>query len=120
MLKKRKVKGGILAVVGYILSPLSWWNDLFVNIPLAYAFAIVFALISKKLFLPMMILGYWITNVVGFMMMHHGARDLFSNETKKYTRKELVKDIIISVVYTAIVIVFILKGWIKFPTEYFS
>jgi hypothetical protein len=120
MSKKRKIKGGILATIGYLLSPLSWWNDLFVNIPLAYIFAILFGLISKRLFLPMMVLGYWITNVVGFMMMHHGAIDLFSKETKKYTRKELVKDIIVSLVYTLIVVVFILKGWIKFPTEYFQ
>ena len=116
----KKIKGGFLTTVGFILSPLSWWNDLLVNIPLAYIFAIPFGFISKSLFLPAMILGYWITNVVGFMLMHHGVSDLFNKKTKKYTRKELVKDIAISLVYTLIVVVFILKGWIQFPTEYFK
>ena len=39
VLTKRKVCGGTLAFIGYMLSPLSWWNDLFVNWPLALAFA---------------------------------------------------------------------------------
>ncbi|NCO23931.1 MAG: hypothetical protein COZ07_10675 [Candidatus Infernicultor aquiphilus] len=117
---KRKIKGGILAIVGYILSPVSWWNDLFVNIPLAYVFALPFRFFSKKLFLPAMILGYWITNVIGFIMMHHGVKDVISKEKSKYTRKKLIKDILISIVYTGVVVIFVLKGWLKFPTEYFK
>jgi len=117
---KHKINGGILAIVGYILSPVSWWNDLFVNIPLAYVFALPFCFFSKKLFLPAMILGYWITNIIGFMIMHHGVKDIFSKEKQKYTKKELVKDIIISLIYTGIVVIFVLMGWLKFPTEYFN
>ena len=88
---KRKIKGRILVIVGYILSPISWWNDLFVNIPLAYVFALPFGFFSKKLFLPAMILGYWVTNIIGFIMMHHGVKDLISKEKSKYTRKKLIK-----------------------------
>ena len=36
---KRKLWGSTLGVIGFLLSPLSWWNDLLVNIPLAVAFA---------------------------------------------------------------------------------
>jgi len=36
---KRKVQGGMLGFIGFMLSPLSWWNDAFVNLPLALAFA---------------------------------------------------------------------------------
>jgi len=117
---KRRIKGGILATIGYILSPLSWWNDLFINIPLAYVFALPFGFVSKNLFLPAMIVGYWITNIIGFILMHHGVVGLLSKETKKYTRKELMKDIIVSIIYTIIVAIFVLMGWLKFPTEYFS
>ncbi len=117
---KRKLSGGILATIGYILSPLSWWNDLVINIPLAYGFGFLLGLISKKLFLPMMIVGYWITNIVGFMLMHYGVRDLISKEEGKNTKKELKKDIIISMVYTIIVIVIVKMGWLKLPFEYFE
>jgi len=59
---RRKIKGGILVILGYILSPLSWWNDLF-----------------KKLFLPAIIIGYWITNIIGFILMHYGVKDVVSS-----------------------------------------
>lgn len=117
---KQKIKGGVLATIGYILSPLSWWNDLVINIPLAYAFAFPFGLISRSLFLPMMIFGYWITNVVGFMMMHYGVTDMVSKKKSKYTKKKLLKDIVISILYTLVVVVFIKMGWLKFPMEYFE
>jgi len=34
----RKFRGGILLVLGFMLSPFSWWNDLFFNLPIAYGF----------------------------------------------------------------------------------
>lgn len=119
-MSKRKIKGGILATIGYILSPLSWWNDLFINLPLAYVFASLFGFFSKDLFLPAMIVGYCITNVAGFILMHHGVQDIVTKETKKYTRKELVKDIIISLIYTAIIVILVLMGWLRFPIDYFQ
>jgi len=116
---KNKIKGWFLITAGYILSPLSWWNDLFINIPLAYIFAIPFGAISKTLFMPMLIVGYWITNIIGFMLMHHGTKSLSTKKNKKYTRKELVKDLTISILYTILILILILKGWLRFPTEYF-
>ena len=117
---KKMVKGGILTTIGFLLSPLSWWNDIFINIPLAYVFALPFGFFSKKLFLPAMILGYWITNFIGFMLMHYGINDLTNKRIKNDSRKVLVKDIIISLIYTVAITIFILLGWLKFPTEYFS
>jgi hypothetical protein len=117
---KHRVKGGILATVGYLLSPLSWWNDIIINIPLAYAFAFPFGLISRKLFVPMMILGYWITNITGLILFHQGVKDLVTKEKIKYTKKDLAKDVIISIIYTAVVVVLVKLGWLKFPLEYFK
>ena len=119
-MSRRKIKGGILVTIGYLLSPLSWWNDLFINIPLAYIFTLPFSFVSKKLFLPAMILGYWITNIVGFILMHKGVDEFTSKETKKYTRNKLMKDIIISIIYTIIVVIFVLMGWLKSPIGYFQ
>jgi xanthine/uracil permease len=117
---KRKVRGGIIATVGFILSPVSWWNDLFVNIPIAYAFAALFALISEDLFLPAMVIGYWITNVLGFVLMHRGMKGVLSKDERKGPgRKEILTDLSVSVVYTIIVMVLVAMGILRLPTEYF-
>jgi len=65
---KREFYGGIIGFVGFLLSPLSWWNDLFVNIPLALAFAWLVSWINPRLFATSFVVGYWATNVVGLIM----------------------------------------------------
>jgi hypothetical protein len=117
---KYALKNGILAAIGYVLSPLSWWNDIFINIPLAYAFAFPFGFISQKLFFPMMIFGYWMTNIAGFILMHHGVKGVVSKTNSPYTNKEILKDVVISIGYTLIVVLFVKIGWLKFPLEYFQ
>ena len=55
-----------LSWVGYILSPLSFWNDAFVNIPIASCDWPTFSgPFSRKSFLPGMIFGYWLSNILG-------------------------------------------------------
>jgi hypothetical protein len=117
---RQKIKGGILTFIGYLLSPLSWWNDIIVNIPLAYAFAFPFGLISRKFFVPMMVLGYWMTNIAGLILFHRGVKDLVTKEKVKYTKGALLKDVIISVIYTTVVVGLVKLGWLKFPLEYFK
>jgi len=117
---RRKGLNIIIITLGYLLSPLSWWNDLILNIPLAYGFAFLFGLISKNLFYPMMIVGYWLTNIVGLILMHKGAKKMIHKENNVYAKKELGKDIAISIVYSLIVIALMMLGWLKFPTEYFK
>ncbi len=34
----KKLRGSFLLGIGYMLSPLSWWNDLFFNLPIALLF----------------------------------------------------------------------------------
>jgi len=113
--KRRKIKGGVLATIGYLLSPLSFWNDLFINFPIAYAMAIPFSLISQNFFLPAFVGAYWVTNVVGFILMHKGAQQIISKKGGKahYTKKGLLQDIAISIIYTVIVIVLVLMGIIE-------
>ena len=116
---KFKIRGGILATLGYLLSPASWYNDLLINIPLAYLFAFPFGLISEKLFTPFMIIGYWLTNIAGFMLMHYGVKNMTSNNKSSYSRKEITKDILISILYTLFVVLLVKVWWLKFPFEYF-
>src|SRR5581483_9963135 len=101
---KRKVSGGILAVIGFMLSPLSWWNDLFVNLPLALAFAWLISLIHRPAFEVSLIVGYWLTNVLRFVLMHKGAQRALSAEGRKYPRRDILRDLGLSLLYTALIV----------------
>jgi hypothetical protein len=101
---KRKVSGGLLGFVGYMLSPLSWWNDAFVNFPLALAFAWLVALPYKPAFEPALIVGYWLTNLAGLVLLHKGIQKMIAagESPQLYSRRELIKDLIISLGYTVL------------------
>lgn len=100
---KRIIKGTAWGVIGFLLSPLSWWNDLFVNVPLALAFAWLVSIFYPPVFKASFIIGYWITNVLGFVLMHKGAQTLTSEKLRSYDRRSLTRDLAVSLVYTGII-----------------
>ena len=104
-------------MIGFILSPLSWWNDAFVNIPLAIGFGWLVATMYKPLFQPAVVVGYWLTNVLGFVLMHKGAEKMVRGDASRaYSRKDLLRDLIISLIYTG-VIVALLKAKVLQPFQ---
>ena len=119
-LPRKKLKDGLLVTLGYMLSPLSWWNDAFLNLPLAFAFAYPFSLVCEDLFVPCMVVGYWLTNILGFVLLHRGASDLVSRNEQRYALKDLFKDISISVAYTLIIVMLAALGILRPPSEYLS
>jgi hypothetical protein len=110
---KRRIAGGFLAVVGFMLSPLSWWNDLFVNVPIALVLAWLVGCFYRPAFQASLILGYWATNVLGFILMHKGAEKVLSDKDKKYSRRDLLRDVGISVLYTAVIVALVKLGVLK-------
>jgi len=103
-LTKRKVTGGTVAFIGYMLSPLSWWNDLFVNWPIALVFAWAVSGFCKPAFTASLVLGYWLTNILGFVLMQKGGAKIISAEDLPYSRKCLCRDLAISVLYTLLIV----------------
>jgi hypothetical protein len=120
MALKRKVTGGVLAFVGYMLSPLSWWNDAYVNLPLALAFAWIIGLFYKPAFGASLVIGYWLTNVLGFVLMHKGAEKVLSEKNKAYSRRELIRDVGISLLYTALIVALLKLKILKPIENYFT
>ncbi len=100
---KRRVGGGTLAFIGFMLSPLSWWNDAFVNLPLALVFAWGVSAFYRPAFAASLVVGYWLTNVLGFVLLHKGAQQMLA-EKRAYSRRELLKDLAISLAYTALIL----------------
>jgi hypothetical protein len=117
---KRKVTGGVLALVGYMLSPLSWWNDMFVNVPLALAFAWLVSLVYKSAFAASLVVGYWLTNVVGFILLHKGGQQLLTEKHGRYTWRDLGRDVGISLLYTALIVALVEFGVLKPIQGYFK
>ena len=98
------MQGGILGLIGFMLSPLSWWNDAFVNLPLALGFGWIVARFHKPAFGPAVVAGYWLTNVLGLILLHKGMQKAMGGEHKRYTTREFVKDVAISLAYTAVIV----------------
>ena len=117
---KRKVTGGVLAIIGFMLSPLSWWNDLFVNVPLALAFAWLASWFYRPAFAVSLVAGYWLTNVLGFILMHKGAQKLLSEKQGRYSWRDLGRDVGISLLYTALIVVLVKFGILKPIQSYFQ
>ena len=111
----KKLYGGILGTIGFLLSPLSWWNDLFVNFPIAYISACAVNLIYKGVFLWAFIVSYWITNVLGFALLQKGLESAFKDdkEKKKYSLKNFLRDVLLSLVYTLLIVMLVKLGIIK-------
>jgi len=116
-MKKQPLRNILLVGIGFILSPLSWWNDLVVNVPLAYLMATPLSLISEKLFLPGFVVGYWLTNLLGFLLMHWGGQGIINKQTARLSIKH---SLLISSIYTLIIIVMVLFGWLAPPSKYLS
>ncbi|MEN9573241.1 MAG: hypothetical protein RL514_1096 [Verrucomicrobiota bacterium] len=115
---KRKLTGSTLAFIGFMLSPLSWWNDLFVNIPLALAFAWLVSLFWPAVFTASFVLGYWLTNVLGLVLMQKGAQQALSDTPKPYIRRQLLADLGISLAYTLLIVALIEYGVLKPLPDY--
>ncbi|NER31015.1 MAG: hypothetical protein F6J89_26205 [Symploca sp. SIO1C4] len=100
----KKMKGGIVLSVGYMLSPLSWWNDLFFNLPIAYFFGYCASLIYQDLLVTFTILGYWISNILGILMMQIGATEIFFDNSVRNLKKDLLIGLGSSTIYTLVIL----------------
>lgn len=104
----KKLRGGLFLTVGYLLSPLCWWNDLLFNLPIAYFFGYICSRFSPELLLPCSIVGYWLSNIVGILLMQAGTVDLFQEQTKERNlKKELLTGFASSTVYTLVILALI-------------
>jgi hypothetical protein len=114
---RRNVKGSFMMTIGYLLSPFSWWNDPFVNIPLAYGIAFLCGLISPRLFSPAMVAGYWLTNVTGLVLLHRGAASFRAPAAGRSKRSMAIANGVVLAAYTAIILVLMRYGVLRFPKK---
>jgi hypothetical protein len=109
----RRLVSGIIAFIGYLLSPLSWWNDTFINLPLAWLFASLVSLASRRLFVPAMILGYWLTNIAGILLMAQGTAGIASGNSQPGFKRRLALSLVAATGYTLLIVLLFLLGVLK-------
>lgn len=106
----RKWWHSALVFVGFWLSPLSPWNDVFTNVPMAYAFGFVFSFFYAPLFFPLVVLGYWLTNILGFVLMHYGYANLHTKHGTYVFHKHWKMYVLATTIYTLLIVVLIYYG----------
>jgi hypothetical protein len=105
---RKKITDSIIAFIGLMLSPITWWNDPFVNIPLSYVLATAISHFYPKIFFISFIITYWFTNIIGILMFYSGSKGLLNTvPVNKW------KQILTIFVYTAIIIMLSFSGMIK-------
>jgi cellulose synthase/poly-beta-1,6-N-acetylglucosamine synthase-like glycosyltransferase len=117
---RRKMEGGVLGFIGFLLSPLSWWNDWFINIPLALGVAWIVSMLSSEWFTPAFIIAYWATNIAGLILMHIGIQRAVSESSEPYSGRALLRDVGISLVYTLVILVLIQLKILRPVADYFG
>ena len=93
-----------------MLSPATWWNDTFVNIPIAYGLASVVAWPWPKAFLAAFLVCYWGTNVLGGWLLLVSGRALLKNRITPQRQKLFVA---LTMLYCIVMSILILKGIAK-------
>ncbi|MEM9245962.1 MAG: hypothetical protein AAGA67_09510 [Cyanobacteria bacterium P01_F01_bin.153] len=105
----RWLRGSFWAGLGYMLSPLSWWNDVFFNLPIAYAFGYCVSWLNHDWFLPGTVVGYWLSNVIGIVMMQVGITDVAWGDRPRNLRRDILWGIVGSTIYSIVIV--LLAHW---------
>lgn len=97
--------------IGWLLSPLTFWNDAFVNIPIAYLLANLVIIFFPVNFLFAVVVFYWLSNFAGLLMMYLSGKDIFRD--KKHILGELLKLFAAMFAYSVILIILNKTGILK-------
>jgi hypothetical protein len=114
----RKTIAVVIGGVGYILSPLSWWNDLYVNIPIAYFVASLISPDRSRIFTFSLAGAYWFTNALGLVLMQVGGTNLFCKPAIKLNRRGALTWLAWSLIYTLALVLLCQIGLIRPLPDY--
>lgn len=97
--------------IGWLLSPFTFWNDTFINIPISYLAASVLARFVQIRFVTLMVVCYWLSNVVGLAMMY-GSGKALTRKGQGIVRELVIMSLTIAA-YSLILILLAKAGFLK-------
>lgn len=106
----RYVLGAAVFTVGFILSPLTWWNDLVVNLPIAWVLA---SLLPDTWFKPAFIASYWVTNIAGFLMMYSSRNIVRRRPPEPVSLKTICNLLLVTTIFTLLFLLLMTVGIIR-------
>jgi hypothetical protein len=112
----KRLRGSFWLGLGYLLSPLSWWNDLVFNLPIAYGFAYLISLGHRQWFWAATVVGYWLSNVLGMVLMQWGATDVVFTDRSTNWKRDLLWGLASSTAYTILVAGLVYFGVLSLPS----
>jgi len=86
---RRSFINRLVFFIGWLLSPLTSWNDIFINIPLAYVSARIFLKFVRADLTITLVVFYWITNIVGLVMIAVSGASIIKNR-KNFPREVII------------------------------
>jgi len=104
------IKNGVF-FIGWMLSPLTFWNDAFVNIPISYLCASLAIRFIKADFLFLVLIFYWLSNGLGILMMYLSGKSIMRDKSNRL--QALPKLLITIAIYSAIIIILNRTGILK-------
>ena len=96
---------------GWLLSPLTFWNDAFVNIPISYLCASLAVRFIKADFLFLVLIFYWLSNGFGILMMYASGKSIIQDKDNRF--RSLLTFLITVVIYSVIIIILNRTGILK-------
>lgn len=106
----------LLLALGWLLSPLCWWNDLVFNLPIAWVFGKALQFVNPAWFTPGLVIGYWFSNLAGILLMQSSAMAVFRGEDEERDRRrELWTGLALSSVYTVVIFGLVRLGVLQTP-----
>lgn len=100
-----------LFFIGWMLSPFTFWNDAFVNIPIAYIAANLLVNFIQARFVLLVLICYWASNVLGLAIMYVAGKGILRKGGG--ILKELLKITLTMAVYSLALITFSHIGLIR-------
>lgn len=92
----------IIFFIGWVLSPFTFWNDVIINIPIAYLCASLFVRFIPVKFLILVMIFYWLSNGLGLLLMYMSGKQIIA-KGEGWVR-EILKLILTIVIYSIILI----------------
>lgn len=102
------IKGFIYRAVfsiGWLLSPLTLWNDAFINIPISYVCASLVTKFSDIDFLQSVLVFYWLSNLLGIGLMFFSGRLMAKD--KGYSFGSVLSTAFTIIIYSVILILLV-------------